>query len=127
MPLATAVAPAPALPEATVMTPNGPPPAGISSLTIVSTSLSKLLNDGKVEVLLNIVSRTDKGIVGDAPPISEWRVDGVVQSRPDGKIAEGPVLPVMISPGKHTITTIGRGADGNPYRTDADVLIRPQE
>jgi len=120
-------APAPPMPEATVMTPNGPPPVGISSLTIVSTSLSKMLADGKVEVLLNIVARTDKGMVGDAPPINEWRVDGVIQLRPDGKVAEGPVLPVTLNPGKHTITTIGRGADGNPYRTDADVVIRPQE
>jgi hypothetical protein len=109
------------------MTPNGPPPSGISSLTIVSTSLSGVLPNGTVEVLLNIVARNHSGAVSDAPPIDEWRVDGDVQKKPDGTQAQGPVLPVKLSVGKHNITTIGRGADGKPYRTDAEVSIRPKE
>ena len=40
----------------TPMTTKGPPPAGISSLNVVSTSLSTLLEGGNVEVLLNVVA-----------------------------------------------------------------------
>jgi len=111
----------------TLMTPNGPPPSGISSISIVSTSLSKVLDNGRVEVLLNIVARDLNGTVVDAPPIGEWRLDGVVQKKADGTLADGPVLPLNLPAGPHDITTIGRGADGKPYQTDAKVLISPKE
>jgi len=109
------------------MTTTGPPPVGISSLDVVSTSLSPLLNDGNVEVLLNVVARDDAGTVVNAPPISEWRVDGVVRKKADGTLADGPVLPLALPAGKHNITTLGRGADGNPFQTDADVIVSPKE
>ncbi len=110
----------------TRMTTQGPPPAGISSLSVVSTSLSGVLGNGNVEVLLNVVARDMSGTVVNAPPIHEWKVDGIPQSRADGKPADGPVLPVSLSPGAHKISTSGTGSDGQRFQTDADVMVIPK-
>lgn len=119
------VAPAPDS-VTTPMTTQGPPPVGISALSVVSTSLSGLLPDGRVEVLLNVVARDLNGKVVNAPPINEWKVNGEPITGADGKPATGPVLPVSLSPGIHRISTVGTGADGKPYQTDADVTVTPK-
>lgn len=111
----------------TPMTSQGPPPAGISSLSVVSTSLSSVLGNGNVEVLLNVVARDNAGAVVGAPPINGWKVNGQLQSKPDGTPADGPVIPVSLPPGTHRISTVGRGADGQPFQTDADVLVTPKQ
>jgi hypothetical protein len=110
----------------TPMTSQGPPPAGISSLSVVSTSLSSVLGNGNVEVLLNVVARDNAGGVVNAPPINGWKVNGQLQTKPDGTPADGPVIPVSLPPGTHRISTVGRGADGQPFQTDADVLVAPK-
>ena len=122
-PSTAAAAPAPV---STPMTTKGPPPAGISSLTIVSTSLSGVLANGNVEVLLNVVARDASGAVVNAPPIHGWKVNGTLQNKPDGAPADGPVLPVSLAPGKHSISTVGKGGDGQPFQTDAEVMIAPK-
>lgn len=110
----------------TPMTSQGPPPAGISSLSVVSTSLSAVLGNGNVEVLLNVVARDNAGAVVGAPPINGWKVNGQLMTKPDGTPADGPVIPVSLPPGTHRISTVGRGADGQPFQTDADVLVAPK-
>ncbi|MFN0076139.1 MAG: hypothetical protein ACKVY0_06670 [Prosthecobacter sp.] len=110
----------------TPMTSQGPPPAGISSLSVVSTSLSPVLGNGNVEVLLNVVARDNNGAVVNAPLINAWKVDGQLMSKPDGTPADGPVLPVSLPPGTHSISTVGKGADGQPYQTDAEVTVTPK-
>lgn len=110
----------------TPMTSQGPPPAGISSLSVVSTSLSGVLGNGNVEVLLNVVARNTAGAVVNAPQINGWKVNGQLQTKPDGTPADGPVIPVSLPPGTHRISTVGRGSDGQPYQTDADVLVTPK-
>ena len=108
------------------MTTQGPPPVGISSFSIVSTSLSSVLASGNVEVLLNVVARDAAGVVVNAPPITGWKVNGQPQSKPDGSPADGPVIPVSLPPGTHRISTVGTGADGQPFQTDADVVVTPK-
>ncbi|MCB1278858.1 hypothetical protein [Prosthecobacter sp.] len=110
----------------TPMTTQGPPPVGISSLSVVSTSLSSVLGSGNVEVLLNVVARDNAGAVVNAPPITGWKVNGQLQSKPDGTPADGPVIPVSLPPGIHRISTVGRGFDGQPFQTDADVQVTPK-
>ncbi len=110
----------------TPMTSQGPPPAGISSLSVVSTSLSSVLGNGNVEVLLNVVARDTAGAVVNAPQINGWKVNGQLMTKPDGTPADGPVIPVSLPPGSHRISTVGRGADGQPFQTDADVLVAPK-
>lgn len=124
--VSTASAPASVDSITTPMTSKGPPPAGISSLSIVSTSLSPVLGNGNVEVLLNIVARDATGMVVNAPLINGWKVNGQLMSKPDGAPADGPVLPVSLPPGTHSISTIGKGADGQPYQTDAEVSVTPK-
>ncbi|MFZ4764425.1 MAG: hypothetical protein ACOYMN_05680 [Roseimicrobium sp.] len=111
----------------TPMTTKGPPPAGISSLNIVSTSLSGVLANGNVEVLLNVVARDAAGAVVNAPPINGWKVNGSLQNKPDGTPADGPALPVSLPPGQHSISTVGQGGDGQPFQTDAEVTIAPKQ
>jgi hypothetical protein len=124
---ASAAVPAPAPPSVTTpMTTQGPPPVGISSLSVVSTSLSPVLANGNVEVLLNVVARNTSGVVVTPPPISGWKVDGQLQSKADGAAADGPVLPVSLTPGSHRISTVGRGVDGQPFQTDAEVVVTPK-
>lgn len=110
----------------TPMTSQGPPPAGISSLSVVSTSLSPVLGNGNVEVLLNVVARDNNGAVVNAPLINGWKVDGRLMTKPDGTPADGPVIPVSLPPGAHRISTVGKGADGQPYQTDAEVNVTPK-
>lgn len=117
---------APAGSVSTPMTTQGPPPAGISSLSVVSTSLSSVLGNGNVEVLLNVVARDTAGAVVNAPQITGWKVNGQLQSKPDGSPADGPVIPVSLPPGTHRISTVGRGSDGQPFQTDADVVVTPK-
>ena len=124
-----AVVPAASAPPASVTTPmttQGPPPAGISSLSVVSTSLSGVLGNGNVEVLLNVVARNTAGAVVNAPPINGWKVNGQLQTKPDGAPADGPVIPVSLPPGTHRISTVGKGSDGQPFQTDADVVVSPK-
>jgi hypothetical protein len=111
---------------ATPMTTKGPPPAGISAMTIVSTSLSAVMGNGNVEVLLNVVARDTAGAVVAAPPITGWKVNDMLQNKPDGTPADGPVLPVSLPPGTHRISTVGKGADGQPFQTDAEVVVTPK-
>jgi len=111
---------------ATPMTTKGPPPAGISAMTVVSTSLSAVLGNGNVEVLLNVVARDMSGAVIAAPTITGWKVNDVMQNKPDGSPADGPVLPVSLPPGTHRISTVGRGSDGQPFQTDAEVVVTPK-
>lgn len=118
-----------ATPPGSVTTPmvaQGAPPAGISSLSVVSTSLSSVLGNGNVEVLLNVVARDTAGAVVNAPQINGWKVNGQLQTKPDGSAADGPVIPVSLPPGPHRISTVGRGADGQPFQTDADVVVAPK-
>ena len=110
----------------TPMTSQGPPPAGISSLSVVSTSLSSVLGNGNVEVLLNVVARDNSGAVVNAPPINGWKVNGQLMTKPDGTPADGPVIPVALPPGTHRISTVGKGADGQPFQTNADVTVTPK-
>jgi len=121
-----ASATAPAASVSTPMTTQGPPPAGISSLSVVSTSLSSVLGNGNVEVLLNVVARDTAGAVVNAPQITGWKVNGQLQSKPDGSLADGPVIPVSLTPGTHRISTVGKGTDGQPFQTDADVVVTPK-
>ena len=123
---ATAVPAAAPASVTTPMTTQGPPPVGISSLSVVSTSLSGVLGNGNVEVLLNVVARDVAGAVVNAPPITGWKVNGQLQSKPDGTPSDGPVIPVSLPPGTHRISTVGKGADGQPFQTDADVLVSPK-
>ena len=110
----------------TPMTTEGPPPSGISSLSVVSTSLSSVLGNGNVEVLLNVVARDTTGGVVNAPPITGWKVNGQLMTKPDGTPSDGPVIPVSLPPGTHRISTVGRGFDGQPFQTDADVQVLPK-
>ncbi len=110
----------------TPMTAQGALPGGISSLSVVSTSLSGVLGNGHVEVLLNVVARDTAGAVVNAPQINGWKVNGQLQNEPDGTPAHGPVIPVSLPPGTHRISTVGRGADGQPFQTDADVVVSPK-
>lgn len=110
----------------TPMTSQGPPPAGISSLNVVSTSLSGVLGNGNVEVLLNVVARDASGSVINAPQVNGWKVNGQLQIKPDGTPADGPVIPVSLPPGAHRISTVGRGSDGKSFQTDAEVLVLPR-
>jgi len=128
------VAPAGTTPESspssvttTPMTTQGPPPAGISSLSIVSTSLSGVLADGSVEVLLNVVARDLDGTVVAAPTIMGWKVNEKTMLKPDGQTAGGSVLPLSLPPGVHQISTAGVGADGKPFQTDAAVTVTPKQ
>jgi hypothetical protein len=91
-----------------------------------NTCLSSVLGNGNVEVLLNVVARDNTGAVVNAPPINGWKVNGQLQSKPDGTPADGPVIPVSLPPGTHRISTVGKGADGQPFQTDADVLVAPK-
>jgi len=118
---------APPASTTTPMTTEGAPPAGISSLSIVSTSLSPVLANGNVEVLFNVVARDEGGTVVNAPPITGWKVNGQLQAKPDGSPADGPVIPMSLPPGTHRISTVGTGADGRPFQTDADVLVAPKD
>lgn len=102
---------------------QGPLPAGISSLSVVSTSLSDVLGNGNVEVLLNVVARDTAGTVVNAPEINGWKINGELQNEPDGTPAHGPVVPVSLPPGTYRISTVGRGADGQPFQTEADVQV----
>lgn len=110
----------------TPMTTQGNLPAGISSLSVVSTSLSGLLGSGNVEVLLNVVARDNAGVVVNAPQINGWKVDGRLQTKPDGTPADGPVIPVSLPPGSHRISTVGLGSDSQIFQTDADVSVTPK-
>ena len=110
----------------TPMTAQGPPPAGISSLSIVSTSLSPILAAGTVEVLLNVVARDTAGAVVNAPRITGWKVNGRLMTKADGTPSDGPVIPVSLPPGTHRISTVGNGTDGHPFQTDADVQVTPK-
>lgn len=105
---------------------QGPLPAGISSLSVVSTSLSGVLGNGNVEVLLNVVARDTAGAVVNAPQINGWKVNGQLQNEPDGTPAHGPVIPVSLPPATYRISTVGQGADGQPFQTDADVVVAPK-
>lgn len=125
--IGSTAAAAPSGSVSTPMTSQGPPPAGISSLSVVSTSLSSVLGNGNVEVLLNVVARDNAGAVVSAPPINGWKVNGQLMTKPDGTPADGPVIPVSLPPGPHRISTVGRGADGQPFQTDADVLVAPKQ
>ena len=109
------------------MTTQGPPPAGISSLSVVSTSLSGVLGNGNVEVLLNVVARDLSGTVISAPTITGWKVNGQLMNKPDGTPADGPVIPVALPAGTHRISTVGKGTDGQPFQTDADVVVTPKQ
>jgi len=120
------IASAPPASVTTPMTTQGPPPARISSLSVVSTSLSGVLGNGNVEVLLNVVARDTAGAVVNAPPINGWKVNGQLQTKPDGAPADGPVIPVSLPPGTHRISTVGKGSDGQPFQTDADVVVSPK-
>jgi hypothetical protein len=58
--------------------------------------------------------------------IHGWKVNSQPQRKPDGTPADGPVIPVSLTPGTHHISTVGWGADGKSFQTDADILVAPK-
>ena len=99
------------------------PPIGMAYLEIISTRSSDTPKDGRVEVLLNVLAHDGAGVVGEAPTITQWSVDGKVQRTKEGKPLTSVALPTQLAKGTHRVTVIGVGRDGKQMRAEAEIEV----
>lgn len=101
----------------------------LTSLKISRTLVSDAPKQGRIEMLLNVLGRDNQNGLVTAPPVTEWRVDGVTQIK-DGKPVTDTSLPVNLPKGTHRVSVIGKNAEGKVLEDEAmidvDVTVKEE-